>query len=194
MTHHHLILPNELNHHGTLFGGIAMALADKAAYIHASLMFPEANFVTKATECFDFIAPAQAGDILQIQTVTTNLGNSSIEVELVTKNAKSQESIFSTTITFVHVENDKKAPIPGRENYTEDICDGGPRALVGMYKNYRGETRSRRIIPLGVRHGATPWHKKPQWLLDAIDDDTKETRSFALQDFDFKSMENPPKA
>jgi hypothetical protein len=51
-----------------------------------------------------------------------------------------------------------------------------------LYTNYRNETALRRIVPEQIRYGATPWHPQPQWLLDAVDLDKNERRSFALKD------------
>lgn len=53
---------------------------------------------------------------------------------------------------------------------------------VILYRNYRGETARRRIIPQLVWFGATDWHPKPQWVLEAFDVDKNATRSFALRD------------
>ena len=54
------------------------------------------------------------------------------------------------------------------------------------YKNWRGETSTRKIQPIRLEFGATEWHPEPQWLLVAIDIEKNAERSFALKDF------NPP--
>lgn len=51
-----------------------------------------------------------------------------------------------------------------------------------LYTNHRGETAVRRIKPLRLWFGATEWHTKEQWLLDAEDLDKKEPRTFAMKD------------
>jgi predicted DNA-binding transcriptional regulator YafY len=51
-----------------------------------------------------------------------------------------------------------------------------------VYTNYRQETTSRRIVPERIWFGSTPWHPHPQWLLDALDVDKQEQRSFAVAD------------
>lgn len=56
------------------------------------------------------------------------------------------------------------------------------KAIRIVYKNYRGETARREIIPRRVWFGATNWHPEKQWLLDAIDVDRGAERSFALRD------------
>jgi acyl-CoA hydrolase len=117
MTTHHLVLPNELNHHGTLFGGVAMALADKAAYIKATLVYPKANFVTKGVKEFNFLSPAKAGDILEIQADIEQKGTSSLQIKLQCRNALTSAVLFQNTFTMVHVhpETGRSAPIPETE-------------------------------------------------------------------------------
>ncbi len=51
-----------------------------------------------------------------------------------------------------------------------------------VYKNYRGETAVRKIIPKKIWFGKTEWHPTEQWLLDAFDLEKKADRSFAMQD------------
>lgn len=50
------------------------------------------------------------------------------------------------------------------------------------YKNYRGETSNRKIIPQKIYFGSNEYHPEPQWLLDAHDLDKDAKRSFALKD------------
>jgi len=56
------------------------------------------------------------------------------------------------------------------------------KAIAIVYKNYRGETARRRIVPQRLWFGATKWHPDEQWLLDAIDVEKQSPRSFALRD------------
>lgn len=55
-------------------------------------------------------------------------------------------------------------------------------ALAIVYKNHRGETSERLIIPGRFWFGQTLWHPRDQWFLDAYDLDRREDRSFALSD------------
>ena len=100
---HHLVLPEELNHHGTLFGGAAMALADKSAFIAATIQYPKGNFVTKTVGAFDFTTPARAGDILEVSVEKMTKGTSSLTIQLVCVNAISRKQVFSNTIVMVNV-------------------------------------------------------------------------------------------
>lgn len=51
-----------------------------------------------------------------------------------------------------------------------------------LYTNYRGETALRVIIPERLYFGSTEWHPEPQWLLEAMDVDKEQSRSFAMKD------------
>lgn len=56
--------------------------------------------------------------------------------------------------------------------------------LCFMYTNWRGERRARQARPIRVYYGATQWHPRPQWLMEAIDVDTGEVRTFAMEDME----------
>jgi predicted DNA-binding transcriptional regulator YafY len=62
------------------------------------------------------------------------------------------------------------------------------------YTNHRGETARRRIIPHQIRFGASEWHPREQWLLDAYDVDKQAERSFALADIREWTANPPPPA
>jgi predicted DNA-binding transcriptional regulator YafY len=51
-----------------------------------------------------------------------------------------------------------------------------------VYRNHRGETWTRRIIPQRIWYGRTEWHPEEQWMLDAYDLERAAMRSFAMQD------------
>ncbi len=50
------------------------------------------------------------------------------------------------------------------------------------YKNWRGETADRRIVPAKIYFGKTDWHPEPGWLIDAYDVDREANRLYALAD------------
>ena len=51
-----------------------------------------------------------------------------------------------------------------------------------IYRNHRGETATRRVIPTRIEYTATPWHPEPQWILWAVDLDRRENRGFAMSE------------
>lgn len=73
----------------------------------------------------------------------------------------------------------KFLPERDRDIDAESLAD---RVVAIRYTNYRGETSTRRIIPLRVRFAASEWHPTPQWLMDAFDIGKDAERSFALKD------------
>lgn len=50
------------------------------------------------------------------------------------------------------------------------------------YTNWRGERRTRAIIPLSLDFASNQWHAEPQWLLLAIDMETTGEKTFAMKD------------
>jgi predicted DNA-binding transcriptional regulator YafY len=51
-----------------------------------------------------------------------------------------------------------------------------------LYTNYRGETALRTVVPERIFFGSTEWHPEPQWLLEALDLEKGQSRSFAMKD------------
>lgn len=55
--------------------------------------------------------------------------------------------------------------------------------LTIVYKNWKGEIGIRKIVPSATPYyGSNEWHKEPQWLLDAVDVEKGERRTFAMKD------------
>lgn len=55
-------------------------------------------------------------------------------------------------------------------------------AITVLYKNWRGETAERKIIPLEVLFDKTEYHPEKQWLLRVYDLDKNDCRDYALRD------------
>lgn len=62
--------------------------------------------------------------------------------------------------------------------------DVGPKILLS-YTNYRGETQTRTISPVGLWFGQTEYHPKLGWLLHCYDWDKADWRDYSLADCDF---------
>lgn len=77
-----IVFPGETNHHGTLFGGVGLALMDKVAFI-AAVRHGRRDFVTASCERIDFIAPVQLGDIVAAEGRVVRVGTRSLRVETV---------------------------------------------------------------------------------------------------------------
>ncbi|AQR75777.1 acyl-CoA thioesterase [Sphingomonas sp. LM7] len=111
-----MVFPGDTNHHGTLFGGVALAHMDKVAFL-AATRHGRAPFVTAASEKIDFAAPARAGDMVEATGRVVRVGNASldVEVELVAENPVSGERRPCTRgrFTLVAVRGpDTRLPLP----------------------------------------------------------------------------------
>ena len=60
-----MVFLGDANHHGTLFGGVALAHMDKVAFLAAS-RHGRAAFVTASSEKIDFAAPAKIRDMVEV--------------------------------------------------------------------------------------------------------------------------------
>lgn len=76
-----IVFPGDTNHHGTLFGGVALAHMDKVAFLAAS-RHGRAPFVTASSEKIDFAAPAREGDMVEVTGRVVRVGTSSLDVEV----------------------------------------------------------------------------------------------------------------
>jgi acyl-CoA hydrolase len=76
-----MVFPGDTNHHGTLFGGVALGHMDKVAFLAASL-HGRAPFVTASSDRIDFTAPALKGELIEATGRVVRVGNSSLDVEV----------------------------------------------------------------------------------------------------------------
>lgn len=114
METHRLVLPEDLNHFGALFGGRLLAWVDEACWIAASLDYPHCQFVTIGMDRVEFRHSVRQGSILSIQCVKEREGRTSVSyhVEVFDRRNSSAPPIFSTAITYVSVDDTgRKRPI-----------------------------------------------------------------------------------
>ena len=76
-----MVFPEQTNHYGTLFGGQALALMDKAAFIAAS-RYCRRTVVTASSERCDFHAPVGQGQIAELEARVVSTGRTSMTVEV----------------------------------------------------------------------------------------------------------------
>lgn len=72
-----IVLPNQTNNFGSMFGGEVMAMMDKAAAI-AALRFCRKPLVTASSERIDFRTPIQAGEIIEAIARVIYVGRTSM--------------------------------------------------------------------------------------------------------------------
>ncbi len=74
-----MVFPNQTNHYGTLFGGHALELMDKSAFITAS-RFTRKAMVTASSERIDFKIPVKHGHLVEIVGNILRTGTTSVTV------------------------------------------------------------------------------------------------------------------
>ena len=77
-----LVLPQQANHYGTLFGPNALALLGKAAYLVAA-RHTRQSVVMAAARQVDFLAPIPVGAIVNVRARVTRVGHRSLSVRVV---------------------------------------------------------------------------------------------------------------
>jgi acyl-CoA thioesterase YciA len=106
------IRPEDLNAHGTLFGGSLLKWIDEEAAIYVSCQLQEAHIVTKFISEINFISSARQGDIVEIGMETISFGRTSITVKCEVRNKFTKEPIITIDkLVFVNVDDEGK-PLP----------------------------------------------------------------------------------
>lgn len=109
-----LIFPHQTNHYGTLFGGHALGLMDKAGYLSAT-RFARRTMVTVASDRVEFKVPVRAGQMVELVAVVERVGTTSVtvRVDMFVEELLSRERRLATTGSFVFVAVDETGhPIP----------------------------------------------------------------------------------
>jgi len=110
-----LVFPNQTNHLGTLFGGHALAMMDKAASI-AAHRYCRHTVVTASIDRTDFLVPVYEGELAEVTATVVKTGRTSmvVLVELVAENMLTGERRVCTRGTFNMValdENRRPTPV-----------------------------------------------------------------------------------
>lgn len=107
-----LVMPEDTNPSGKLFGGRALAWIDEAAAIFAyrQLKYPK-QLVTKFMSAIDFTAPGELGNMVEIGCRVVGVGRTSISVELDMRNMDSGRTIVHIEkIVFINLVDGVSAP------------------------------------------------------------------------------------
>ena len=110
-----MVFPEQTNHYGTLFGGQALALMDKAAFIAAS-RYARRAVVTASSERVDFHVPVRQGQLVELlaRVVATGKTSITVEVKLYSEDLLTGERKLCTVGRFVLVAVDAdghKSPV-----------------------------------------------------------------------------------
>src|SRR6476469_2394888 len=117
-----IVLPNQTNNFGTMFGGEVMAMMDKAAAI-AALRFCRKPLVTASSERIDFRTPIQAGEIIEAIARVIYVGRTSMItlVHIYAEHARIGDRRVCTTGYFSMVAVDAQGqPTPVPQLLLED--------------------------------------------------------------------------
>ena len=76
-----IMMPKDTNARGTIFGGVILSYIDQAAAIEAHRQF-DRNFVTKAINAVEFVAPVHVGDVVSFYARVVRLGRTSVAVRV----------------------------------------------------------------------------------------------------------------
>lgn len=76
-----MVFPEQTNHYGTLFGGQALALMDKAAFIVAS-RYARRSVVTACSEKCEFHVPVRQGQLVELRARIASTGTTSMHVDV----------------------------------------------------------------------------------------------------------------
>ncbi|WP_394033931.1 acyl-CoA thioesterase [Xanthobacter albus] len=76
-----MVFPEQANHYGTLFGGNALSLMGKAAFVAATRR-ARAPVVMARAEKTDFHEPVRVGEIVEVNARVIRVGRASMTVEV----------------------------------------------------------------------------------------------------------------
>ncbi len=77
-----MVFPEQANHYGTLFGGNALSLMAKAAFV-AATQKAHGAVVMARSEQVDFTTPIRVGELLTLRAEIARIGRSSMSVTVI---------------------------------------------------------------------------------------------------------------
>ncbi|SDT49778.1 Acyl-CoA hydrolase [Mucilaginibacter mallensis] len=117
------VKPEDLNAHGTLFGGSLLRWIDEEAAIYAIIQLGTNSCVTKYMSEINFINSARQGDIIELGIKATHFGHTSITLACEVRNKISHKSILTVDkIVFVSIDEYGKPKAHGKTaiTYTDE--------------------------------------------------------------------------
>ncbi len=118
-----LVMPDEINPNGTLFGGILMGWIDMAAFMCAQRHAGTSNVVTASVDRLDFLAPLRIGDHVVVTATLEYVGRSSMSICVQIEregNDPAASLVAMTYLTFVALDaQGKPMAVPSLRTATE---------------------------------------------------------------------------
>jgi acyl-CoA hydrolase len=101
------VRPEDLNAHGTLFGGSLLRWIDDEAVVYAAIQLGTLHVVTKYLSEIDFASSARLGDIIEIGLVATGFGRTSLTMRAEVRNIVSGRNILTIEkVVFVALDDE----------------------------------------------------------------------------------------
>lgn len=111
------VRPEDMNAHGTLFGGSLLRWIDDEAVVYAVIQLGQRQVVTKYVSEINFLSSARLGDIIEIGLLATAFGRTSITMRAEVRNIISNARILTIdTMVFVSVDQEGR---PRTHGYTD---------------------------------------------------------------------------
>jgi acyl-CoA thioesterase YciA len=119
---HHLILPRDANHHGTLYAGVLLSMALEAGYATAFRAAGlNANLVLKRVLDLRCYEPVPIGRVVQIRGREIHRARAQIVVALLgSSNADHPSAWMDGLMQFVQVDAEGR-PVPLEDEPEEDV-------------------------------------------------------------------------
>ncbi len=111
-----IVMPEQLNHRGTMFGGVALSMMDRAAFV-AATRHSRQTVVTVGVNDVDYVAPVGLGEIVEIvaEIISTGRTSMKIRVTMVAEVLVTGERRLCGTGSFTFVAigpNDRPVAVP----------------------------------------------------------------------------------
>lgn len=111
------VKPEDLNAHGTLFGGSLLRWIDEEAAIYAIIQLGNPRAVTKFMSEIDFVSSARQGDLVELGIRAVSFGRTSLTMRAEVRNMVTRERILAIEkIVFVSLD---AAGRPHAHGYTD---------------------------------------------------------------------------
>jgi acyl-CoA thioesterase YciA len=123
-----VMMPRDVNQHGTIFGGVLLSYIDQAGAIGAvhevvKAGGPIPSLVTVAINRVEFKRPVLVGDVVRFLTVSVKMGRTSITMHVQVEAERGGEVLQVTEAELVYVGVDLTTPdrrskplLPGRSS------------------------------------------------------------------------------
>ncbi len=126
----HLVRPEDLNHHGTLFAGkMAMWLVEAGLIAASRLSGKPEDVVCVQLDGMRFKRPVNNGDLIEIKSKIAYLGSTSITVYSEVLRGQEADSIVSNMAVYVVVDKDNRPYAHGLK-----LSDGYIKANRDIYE------------------------------------------------------------